>query len=136
VVLTGQFDGTVNFGGLDLTDSGGHTDVFLAKLGGTPTGVDDAREIVGLSVSAYPNPFNPSTTIRYSIPLKGRVTIEVHDARGARVATLLDEEKDAGDFTVPWTGRSDNGTRVSSGVYFARVAHPSGTKSYKMVLLK
>ena len=98
-------------------------------IGGTPTSYV-------LSVSAYPNPFNPSTTIRYTLPSKGRVTIDVYDARGAHIATLLDEERDAGAFTVRWEGQSAVGEPASSGVYFARVTHASGTKSYKMVLLK
>lgn len=89
-----------------------------------------------LSISSYPNPFNPRTTIRYTLPSKGRVAIDVYDARGERVASLLDEEKPAGAYTLPWDGSDDNGARVSSGLYFARVTHASGTKSYKMVLLK
>jgi hypothetical protein len=101
-----------------------------------PTDVEGTPRWYVLSVSAYPNPFNPQTTIRYTVPSKGRVTIAIYDARGVRVAALLDEEKSAGAYTSPWDGRNSGGVSVSSGVYFARVTHPSGTKSYKMVLLK
>ncbi len=100
------------------------------------TGVGGTPKSYVLSISAYPNPFNPSTTIRYTLPSKGRVTLEVFDARGAHVVTLVDEEKAAGAYTREWTGRDDAGQAVSSGVYFARVSHSSGTRSYKMVLLK
>ena len=101
----------------------------LTGVGGTP------KNYV-LSISSYPNPFNPETTIRYTVPSKGRVSIEVYDAHGMRIATLVDEEKAAGAYTQEWNGRDDEGHAVSSGVYFARMNHTSGTKSYKMVLLK
>jgi hypothetical protein len=101
----------------------------LSGVGGTP------KSYV-LSISACPNPFNPRTTIRYTVPSKGRVTIEIFDARGVRVTRLVDTEREGGAFTQPWDGRDGSGRLVSSGVYFARVAHPSGTKSYKMVMVK
>jgi hypothetical protein len=100
-----------------------------SDVGGTP------KSYV-LSISSYPNPFNPETTIRYTVPSKGRVEVSVFDLRGAHVATIVDEEKDAGAYTQAWDGRGSGGNAVSSGVYFARVTHPSGTKSYKVVLLK
>ena len=102
----------------------------------TLTGVGGTPEIHVLSISSYPNPFNPSTTLRYTLPSKGRATIAVYDARGVRVATLSNEEKPAGSYTVPWDGRSDGGDTVSSGVYFARVEFNGTTRAYKMVLLK
>jgi hypothetical protein len=52
------------------------------------------------------------------------------------ITTLVDENKDAGAYTREWGGRDARGEIVSSGVYFARVTHSSGTKSYKLVLLK
>jgi hypothetical protein len=100
------------------------------------SGVDGTPKSYVLSISSYPNPFNPETTIRYTLPSKGRVTIAVYDARGARVATLLDEERQAGAFTLPWDGRGDDGERVSSGVYFAKLTLGEQTRAYKMVLLK
>jgi hypothetical protein len=102
----------------------------------TLSGVGGPPKSHVLSVSAYPNPFNPSTTIRYTVPSKGRVQIGIYDARGAHVATLVNEEKEAGAYTKPWDGKGGNGATLSSGVYFARVTHPSGTRSYKTVLLK
>ena len=89
-----------------------------------------------LSVSAYPNPFNPATTIRYTVPSQGRVEIGIYDLRGAHVVTLVNEESDAGEYTKEWDARDADGEAVGSGVYFARVTHASGTKAYKLVLLK
>jgi len=100
------------------------------------TDVDPTPKNYVLSISSYPNPFNPSTTIRYTVPSKGRVEVGVFDLRGAHIATLVGDEREAGAHTETWNGRDQAGRAVSSGVYFARVVHPSGTKSYKLVLLK
>jgi hypothetical protein len=101
----------------------------LTGTGGTPSQY-------ALSVSAYPNPFNPETTVRYTVPSRGHVEIAVYDLRGERVATLVNRGQDAGAFTVRWSGRTDAGAPVSSGVYFARIVTPAGERSYKLVLLK
>lgn len=100
------------------------------------TGAGGTPEHYTLSISAYPNPFNPATTIRYTLPEKSRVTIDVFDARGAIVATLIDTEKPAGAHTIEWNGRDSRDSAVGSGVYFARLSSSSGTRSYKMMLLK
>jgi hypothetical protein len=103
---------------------------------GTLTGVGGTPTSYVLSISAYPNPFNPETTIRYTLPAKGRVTIDVFDARGAHVATLVDAVTPAGAYTVTWSGRDDRGNAVASGVFFARLTSAAGARSYKMTLLK
>jgi FlgD Ig-like domain len=89
-----------------------------------------------LSVSNYPNPFNPRTTVSYTVPSRGRVTVSIYDTRGALVATLFDGERAAGAYSVDWDGRTDDAAGAASGIYFARIEHASGTRSKKMVLLK
>ena len=89
-----------------------------------------------LSVNAYPNPFNPNTTIHYTVPAPGRVVVRVYDARGARVATLVDGTVAAGARTVTWNGRDFQGAPVSSGVYVVEVRAGSESKSRKITLLK
>ena len=102
----------------------------LSGAGGTPS-----RYV--LSVSNYPNPFNPRTTVSYTVPSRGEVSIAVYDARGAHVATLLDHaDRPAGAYIIEWDGRADSGATASSGIYFARIEHASGVRSKKMVLLK
>jgi flagellar hook assembly protein FlgD len=102
----------------------------LSGVGGTPTSYV-------LSVSNHPNPFNPRTTVSYTVPSRGPVTIAIYDARGARVATLVDnEERDAGAYRTEWNGQTDTGATVSSGVYFARIEQNGATRTRKMVLLK
>jgi hypothetical protein len=83
-----------------------------------------------------PNPFRPRTSIRYTLSAPARVTIQVFDYRGRLVATLVPGvEEPAGSRTVEWSGRDDDGNRVSSGVYFYRVQAGIEAISRKMVLL-
>lgn len=102
---------------------------------GVATGVDGTPQYA-LAINAYPNPFNPSTTIRFDIPTSGRVRVSVYDARGARVAQLVDQGYEAGSHTVRWTGRDDRGVAAGSGVYFARLEWNGATQTRKLVLLK
>ncbi|MDH4338702.1 MAG: T9SS type A sorting domain-containing protein [Candidatus Krumholzibacteria bacterium] len=99
-------------------------------VGGTPRGYI-------LSVSNFPNPFNPSTVVSYTVPSRGSVTVAIYDARGARVATLVDSEtRDAGAYRADWNGRSDSAVSVPSGIYFARIEQNGAVRTRKMVLLK
>lgn len=105
-------------------------------VGGVPVGIGSEPVIYVLSISAYPNPFNPSTTIRYTTAEPGRVTLTIHDARGAQVLTLVNEETHEGEHLVTWKGVDDKGAAVSSGVYFARIKSNGQVQAMKLVLLK
>ena len=96
----------------------------------------DGRVAYPLNLSASPNPFNPATTIRFDLPASGNVQVAVFDAGGRRVAVLVDGERDAGSHVVPWNGLSSTSDPVSSGVYFVRLVHASGSKTLKLVLLR
>jgi hypothetical protein len=100
------------------------------------TGVGDTPRNYVLSVSNYPNPFNPRTTVSYTVPSRGHVTVSIYDAHGAHVATLFDGERNVGAYSIDWDGRTKRSDAVASGVYFARIEHASGTRTKKMVLLK
>lgn len=100
------------------------------------TGLDGGPPARVLSLSAYPNPFNPATTLRYTVPAAGHVTIDVFDARGEKVARLVDEDKVAGAYTAAWDGADQSRARVSSGIYFARIESAGSSRTYKLVLLK
>jgi hypothetical protein len=101
----------------------------LSGVGGTPTSYV-------LSVSNYPNPFNPRTTVRYTVPSRGEVSIRVYDIRGTYVVSLVQKEHATGVYSVEWDGRDADGTVVGSGMYFARIEHNGAMRSKKMVLLK
>ena len=85
-----------------------------------------------------PNPFNPSTTISFSVPegKAGQVTLKVFDVRGRLVRTLSDQVRDAGSYTLFWDGTDESGRQVASGVYFYRMQAGGFTQIRKMVLLK
>lgn len=83
-----------------------------------------------------PNPFNPATTIRFSIPAAARVTLRIHDVAGRLVRTLSDAERPAGEYDVTWDGRDDRGAGVAAGVYFYRLAAGGESQTRKMILLK
>ncbi|HUV36024.1 MAG TPA: C25 family cysteine peptidase, partial [Patescibacteria group bacterium] len=85
-----------------------------------------------------PNPFNPVTTIKYSISEPDRVRLTIYNAAGQLVRTLVDEEQTprAGGFCVTWNGMNDAGREVASGVYFCRLAVKGCSQSKKVVVLK
>jgi Fibronectin type III domain len=85
-----------------------------------------------------PNPFNPSTTISYTVAGGGsvRVRLEVFDLRGAVVRVLVDERREPGTYHTFWDGTDNSGTTVGSGVYFYRLRAGDFVKTRKMVLLK
>jgi hypothetical protein len=84
----------------------------------------------------YPNPFNPQTTIIYSLPKQTVVHLAVYDAAGRLVKTLINGLEPAGETLITWNGENDNGTKVASGVYFCRLKAGKETISKKMVLLR
>ena len=85
---------------------------------------------------ASPNPFNPSTTISFSVQYETNVTLTVHDVRGRIVRTLLRGRCQAGNHSVHWAGDDSRGRAVASGVYFTRMAAEGLILTRKLVLLK
>lgn len=90
----------------------------------------DAPAAFGLEPN-YPNPFNPSTTIAFSVPRAGRVTVDVLDVRGRVVRTLSDGTREAGRHTLTFQGDD-----LASGTYFARIRSADGMDVRKMTLIK
>jgi hypothetical protein len=133
-VYDGANDRMVVFGGFDTTVQG---DVWsLENLSGTATGVRPATASAATLHPNHPNPFNPTTTIRFELLTRGAATLRIFDARGRAVRTLFSGVADAGTTVLTWNGRDDDGRVVSSGVYFYRLETTSGALSRKMVLLK
>jgi hypothetical protein len=108
----------------------------------TLTAVDTPRRFhTGLGAN-YPNPFNPSTQIPFTVggaagAHGARVVLRVYNVAGARVATLVDESRAPGTYVARWTGHDDAGVPVASGIYFARLSvNGSAPIVRKLVLLK
>jgi choice-of-anchor B domain-containing protein len=105
-------------------NSSGPTDVHLPDVNG--------RLRLELAQN-FPNPFPTATKIRYSIPAREHVQISVFDVRGARVATLVDQEIDPGAHEVTWDGRNFTGRNAASGVYFYKLQTKSEIRTRKML---
>ena len=84
----------------------------------------------------YPNPFNPETTIRFSVPTSGNVKIDIYNIRGQRVTTLLNETLNYGHHSAVWNGTDSNGRSVGSGVYFYRIHAGGENVTNRMLLMK
>jgi hypothetical protein len=84
----------------------------------------------------YPNPFNPETTISYSVKKPGRVKLEVYNIKGQKVCTLVDEEHAAGNYKRVFNARDNRGRSLSSGVYLIRMSAPGYRKTAKMMLMQ
>ena len=84
----------------------------------------------------YPNPFNPSTHISYSIPIGGPVSINIFDVNGGEVIQLFNDYIHSGTHSIHWNGKNEKGVEVSAGVYFYSIDVGESRQTKKMVLLK
>lgn len=84
----------------------------------------------------YPNPFNPETTISYKVQAASKVILKVYDLLGKEVATLVDQYKQPGSYTVAFNVKTRHGVSLQSGVYFYRLQAGSFSETKKMILLK
>jgi hypothetical protein len=135
---------TTNSAGLDLynawTATGKAAPVAMTtdtiSVDVTPTGVEDRSRAITALDPNYPNPFNPSTTVRYSLETRQHVRIAVYDVRGGLVRVLVDETRPAGYQKIAWYGQDLRDERVASGVYFIRMTTDDRTFVRKAVMLK
>lgn len=84
----------------------------------------------------YPNPFNPSTNIRYSLPAAGNVKVEIFNTLGQLVNTIVNNYQEAGSHNVVWNGSDMNGNQVSTGIYIYKLTTNNFVSAKKMVLVK
>jgi hypothetical protein len=118
-----------------------NVDVLRGELGFAPlpTGVGPgvAPQPSNYLDNNYPNPFNPTTTIRYGIKEQTHVSLKIYNVTGQLVKTLVSEvKKPAAEYSVTWDGRDASGNSVSSGVYFYSLTAGDTKHTKKMVLLK
>ena len=110
------------------------------RLGSCVTAVEEVASLGtpdSYSLSqAYPNPFNPETTIEFGVPVDGRVKIDLFDAAGQLVKSLVNQDLNAGAYTSTWNGTAEDGQQVASDVYFYRMQAGDFTDTRSMTLLK
>ncbi len=98
----------------------------------------DAMEIPAMVTDhrCYPNPFNPSTNISFSISNKTQVQVNIYNVKGQKVKALFNGELNQGKHFLRWDGQNDNGSTVSSGIYFYRIEAGKSRINQKMMLMK
>lgn len=105
------------------------------SVSNSAAGADDQPKRFALHAN-YPNPFNPTTVIKYDLPQVARVTLTVYDVLGHEVRTLVNGQKEAGYHFVVWDGKNEFDLQVSSGVYFCRIQASTFTRMIKMTLMR
>ena len=121
------------------------TDSYEAKLlthilgeGTTVTPSQPESDTTTVTISglqASPNPFNPTTTLRYSVDAPGNVQMGVYNTTGQLVRTLVNREAVAGTHSVVWNGCDDSGRRVASGIYLIRLVTPTQTHTTRVTMV-
>ncbi len=104
-----------------------------SSTGRVPSDTPDAGKFFAKN---YPNPFNPTTKIEFNMPKAGHLSLKVYNVRGELVKTLIDETQVAGAGSIMWDGTNDQGSSVSSGVYFYEARTAGDVQVNKMALVK
>jgi hypothetical protein len=145
----GSMEPSKSFFGIWCDETIGRINIFDKSLTGDaidniqmwreiPDAVEDGSGIVHefALYPSTPNPFNPRTILRFSVPVRSRVDLSIFDIAGRRVKTLVSEELGAGMHSAVWDGRDEEGRPMSSGVFFGRLTTREDTKTRKLMLLK
>jgi len=86
--------------------------------------------------SAYPNPFNPSTTLSFSMSADGYAQLQIYNLKGSKIRTLVEGVLSSGLYQYQWDGSDDSGRTAASGIYFYSLVTQQGTETKKMLMLK
>jgi hypothetical protein len=101
------------------------------------SGVDDTPELAGgFGLTNHPNPFNPLTTLKFTLAQDGFVSLEIYSPRGEKVAVLVTGRLESGDHEVRWDGRDTAGRQMPSGVYLAKLTTAEEIGTAKLVLVR
>jgi len=104
-----------------------------------PIGIEELKTLVPTQFSfsiGYPNPFRSATTMRYTIPLKTEVHLDIYDATGRLVRRLVNDTQKPGAYSERWDGTDARGLKCASGIYFVKFAAGDYASTKKAVLLK
>jgi flagellar hook assembly protein FlgD len=112
-------------------------DFFTTISGITAVDVKKSDNSSKFSISSnYPNPFNPSTTIEYSLKVDSKIEIKIFNNLGRLVRSLFNGQSTSGTHLLTWDGRDDNGKQLSSGLYYYQIISETFSSAKKMLLLK
>ncbi len=110
-------------------------ETFSVRGEDTLTAVDEQPEAFP-TLGAFPNPFNPNTTLQFTLPEAGYAELTVFNIAGQQVRSLASGEFSAGVHSVPWNGCDQNGVPVSSGIYLSRLTYRDNVVTSRMTLVK
>jgi hypothetical protein len=126
--------------GIPFGDHSLHSNYVLVWMVTTiPVGVEELNVLVPIQFSfsiGYPNPFRGATTMRYTIPSKTDVSLDIYDATGRLVRRLVDDTQKPGAYSMKWDGDDTRGSKCASGIYFVKFEAGDYTSTRKTVLLK
>ena len=111
---------------------------YLNNTNSVPTN-DPSNSITSTSSvlhAAYPNPFNPSTTLSFDVPNNERISINIYNVKGQLVKNICNQVYDKGYHSIIWNGKDNNGTQCGTGVYFYKMQTDKTTQTKKMMMIK
>ena len=111
---------------------------FIRKISKKPTTLIKDNDYIrpGFDLHVYPNPFNSTVTIEYSLPSNGFVEVEIYNILGQRVKTLLKTNREIGSYKTMWDGTTNFGTISNSGIYFCKIKTDNRQRIQRLLLLK
>jgi hypothetical protein len=135
--FTGLVDGTTYTAGVKAVYDNGSSDMVTATFTYTPVDGENNGIVAATALNGnYPNPFNPTTKISFSLNEAGHVTLDVYNAKGQKIKTLVNSKMEADNHVVTWNGDDNNGNKCASGIYFYKMHTRSYTDTRKMLLMK
>ncbi len=132
----GLVNGTTYLSEVTAVYDGGESEIIDFEFTYTGTGVENILPFITELTGNYPNPFNPITTINYSLAEEGNIELIVFNIKGQHVKTLINEKLAARNHQVMWDGKDENSKSVSSGIYFYKMNTDNYTSTKKMILMK
>jgi len=133
--IPAEFDVVTNIDGKQIDLRKDNT-IAASKAISIEVGVDLILPEKFVLYRNYPNPFNPTTNIRFDMPTAGHVSLEVYNVLGERVRSLVNTNLNAGRYQYQWDSTNDAGMNVTSGIYFYRIQAADHQKVMKMILMK
>ena len=133
--LGGVYSVGVVVGNAEKAGAARSYDVTVDLVDFDPTAAGDIAPAFAIAGN-FPNPFNPVTTVRFTLDGTADTSLDIYDLSGRRVATLIDHVLDAGEHAVVWNGRDAAGREVASGTYLAKLRSGDQVTTHKLVMAK